>query len=146
VRSRGSTAVEFAFIFPIAIAVMFGAIEMGRLVMSRQMLTYATMEGVRVAASMGTLNTTAVQDAVIAAAPMLSLTSSNIAVTAALGPPPVDCASWAAATYTVATYGTRSRATRDCAQVVVTYTFQPVLGVKWWTSHAWVETQTMEVF
>jgi Flp pilus assembly protein TadG len=78
-RQRGSTAVEFALVLPLLVAVLFGAIDGGRLVVSQCMLNYAVIAGARMASvsSTGT-SFTPVQTAVVAAAPLLNLSSSAI--------------------------------------------------------------------
>lgn len=54
-RSRaGSTAVEFAMILPVFIAVIFGIIEFGRMIWTRNTMEHA----VEVAARWGAINTT----------------------------------------------------------------------------------------
>jgi len=48
-QDSGATAVEFAVVFPLLVAVLFGAIDGGRLISSRVMLTYAVGKGARIA-------------------------------------------------------------------------------------------------
>jgi Flp pilus assembly protein TadG len=137
VRTRGSTALEFAFILPLAAFVMFATIEVGRMVACKQMLTYATMEGVRVAAALGTSSDTVVQNTVIGASPMLGLSTSNVIVAVESG----ACGGAAKA------WGTR--AAGDCVRVTVSYTFTTVLVGQWrWmpASKTWTSVQTMTVF
>jgi Flp pilus assembly protein TadG len=78
-RQRGSTAVEFALVLPLLIAVLFGAIDGGRLVVSQCMLNYAVIAGARLASvsSTGT-SFTPVQTAVVAAAPLLTLPTNAV--------------------------------------------------------------------
>ena len=45
---RGAAVVEFAFVAPLFITLVFGMIEFGRVVMVQQLLTNATREGARV--------------------------------------------------------------------------------------------------
>jgi Flp pilus assembly protein TadG len=44
---RGAAVVEFAFVAPLFVMLVFGMIEFGRLVMVQQLLTNATREGAR---------------------------------------------------------------------------------------------------
>lgn len=46
---RGTAAVEFAVVAPVFIALVFGLLECGRVVMVQQMLTTASREGARLA-------------------------------------------------------------------------------------------------
>lgn len=48
-RDRGAAAVEFAFIVPVLVVLIFGSIEFGLAVQARTMLGNAAREGVRVA-------------------------------------------------------------------------------------------------
>jgi Flp pilus assembly protein TadG len=112
-RERGATTVEFAVVLPLLMAVMFGAIDGGRLIMSRLMLTYAVGKGARIA-SLSPETTTSesqVQSSVAAAAPLLTL--SNFSVT----------------TYTGMTSTTKAFASRvrgDKVQVHARYVFSAV--------------------
>ena len=45
---RGAAVVEFAFVAPLFVMLVFGMIEFGRVVMVQQLLTNATREGARV--------------------------------------------------------------------------------------------------
>ena len=140
--ARGSTVAEFAVILPLAVVVMFGSIEAGRMVACRQMLTYATMDGARVAAALGTSTVTAVQTAVVGSSPLLGITAANVTVSAFAGPCVAGLPVGAAIVFT-------NRQPNDCAQVRVNYTFTPALSGSWgsWlTSRAWVETQAVTVF
>ena len=47
-RRRGAAVVEFAFVAPIFILLVFGMIEFGRMVMVQQVITNASREGARV--------------------------------------------------------------------------------------------------
>jgi Flp pilus assembly protein TadG len=143
--ARGSTAAEFAVILPLAVVVMFGSIEAGRMVACRQMLTYATMEGVRTAAALGTPDVGTVQTAVLGAAPMLALTLGNVTVTAYN----TSCAAIVPPAVLPAPIVFTSRAPGQCARVRVDYTFTPALSGSWgsWlVNRVWTETQTMTVF
>ena len=137
-RSLGSTAVEFAFIIPLAVFLMLGSIEAGRMVTCKQMLANATMEGARMSAAMGTgIDPTVVRTAIKAAAPMLALADSNIDIEAQ-----VACiGAWSSATFAL-------RAVNDCVRVTVRYTFSPTLLGQWrWmpTSKLWTDIQTRTV-
>ncbi len=66
-------------IFPLLVLLMFGGIEGGRFVVSRVMLSYAVVVGVR-AATLSGASTSSVQTAVVAAAPMLHLAPSQVEV------------------------------------------------------------------
>jgi Flp pilus assembly protein TadG len=137
VRTRGSTAVEFAFILPLAVFVMFAAIEVGRMVACKQMLVYATMEGVRTAAALGTSSAAVVQNTVIGASPMLGLNTSDVTVGVESGACGGGAKAWG------------SRAAGDCVRVTVNYTFTPVLVGHWrWmpATKAWTCVETMTVF
>jgi Flp pilus assembly protein TadG len=79
-RQRGSTAVEFALVFPLFFTLIACALEGGRFVVSRMMLAYAVTVGAR-AATLSTASTTSVQNAVINAAPMLHLTATQVGIT-----------------------------------------------------------------
>jgi Flp pilus assembly protein TadG len=77
-RQRGATAVEFALVLPIFVAVLFGAIDGGRLVVSQCMLNYAVIAGARLASVSSTTSFSTVQTAVVTAAPLLNLTTSAV--------------------------------------------------------------------
>jgi Flp pilus assembly protein TadG len=82
---RGGAVVEFTLVLPILMAVTVGAIDLGRVLVSKEMSVYATAVGARLAvgkvnSSGATLSSTDVQNAVIAAAPLLKLTTSNVTV------------------------------------------------------------------
>jgi len=78
VRQCGSTAVEFALVLPVLVAVLFGAIDGGRLVVSQCMLNYAVIAGARLASVSSTTSFAPVQTAVVAAAPLLNLSTSAV--------------------------------------------------------------------
>ena len=71
---------------PLFFTVMLGTLEGGRFVVSRMMLAYAVSVGTR-AATLGGATTASVQTAVVNAAPMLHLSTSQVAVTSAAGIP-----------------------------------------------------------
>lgn len=79
-RQRGSTAVEFASVFPLFFTLIACALEGGRFVVSRMMLAYAVTVGAR-AATLRNASATSVQTAVVNAAPMLHLTASQVEIT-----------------------------------------------------------------
>ena len=143
VRSLGSTAAEFAVILPLAVTVMFGSIEAGRMVVSRMMLSYAVIEGGRAAGTRGTANCTDVEAAVINASPLLKLTAADIdteVVTAAA--PACNVAASSAGVDNETAFdnrtvwnGTMGASATSCVRVTVRYTFTPVIGLyaKTWT-------------
>lgn len=48
--SKGQSVIEFAFVLPLLLVLVFGITEMGRMLMNANMLTQAAREGARVAA------------------------------------------------------------------------------------------------
>lgn len=125
-RERGATAAEFSVILPLVVVVMLGSIEAGRMVVSRAMLSYASINGVRAAAVTGTASQTVVQNTVIQSAPLLALNPSNV---------------------TVAVQGDSSvsafvgRTTGNTVSVTVTYTFQPMVSLPaGLTTRTWTAT------
>jgi Flp pilus assembly protein TadG len=113
-------------ILPLVVAVMFGAIEAGRMVVSRAMLSYASINGVRTAAVSGTASLSDVQNTVISSAPMLALTASNITVS-------IDGATTSSAFL--------ARTAGDDVSVTVTYTFQPMVSLPaGLTTRTWTAT------
>jgi Flp pilus assembly protein TadG len=111
-RQRGGTAVEFALVFPILALVLFGMIDGGRLVIDRFMVSYAAVVGGRVASVRATSTVTAVQTAVIAAVPLLALTSSNVSVSAN------------GVAQTDLTFGSKPSGPPNFVTVTVTYTYK----------------------
>lgn len=79
-RQRGSTTVEFAMVFPLLAFILFGAIDGGRLVIDRFMVSYAAVLGARMASVRSTSSVTAVQTSVVASVSFLNLSASNITV------------------------------------------------------------------
>jgi Flp pilus assembly protein TadG len=124
VRSRGSTAVEFAVVLPVAIMLTFGAIEIGRMITCRMMLSYAVAEGVQRAATLGVTSHSEVETVVINASPMLNLNAGNI-----------DVLVNANSTESASAFS--GRAANDTVTVSATYTFQsiyrPTTSTKTWT-------------
>jgi Flp pilus assembly protein TadG len=78
-RQRGSTAVEFSLVFPLFFTLICCALEGGRFVVSRLMLAYAVSVGAR-AATLSGATTTSVQNAVVNAAPMLHLSTTQVGI------------------------------------------------------------------
>jgi Flp pilus assembly protein TadG len=85
----GSTVVEFALVFPLFFLLVAGAIEGGRFVASKMMLSYAVSVGAR-AATLSTATTNSVQNAVVNSAPMLHLSLSQVEITPAILPVAVN--------------------------------------------------------
>jgi Flp pilus assembly protein TadG len=83
-RQGGSTTVEFSMVFPLLALILFGAIDGGRLVIDRFMVSYAAVLGARLASvrkSAGVASpVTAIQTAVVAAVPFLQLSNGAVAV------------------------------------------------------------------
>jgi len=69
-------------VVPLFFTLVFGALEGGRFVVSRMMLAYAVSVGVR-AATLSGASPTSVQNAVVNAAPMLHLSSTQVEVSSA---------------------------------------------------------------
>jgi Flp pilus assembly protein TadG len=111
-RQRGSTVVEFALVFPILVIVTFGAIDAGRLVVSKVMLSYACIAGARLAAVSNTSSFSTVQTAVVNAAPLLRLSTSAIHYQIDSG---------------TADTGFSSRAATQRIRVYTTYNYQPMV-------------------
>jgi len=109
---------------PLLMIVLFGTLEVGRFIISREMLAYAVIVGARQAAVMGTADAATVQTTVVQTAPLLSLSTSAVNVTDQSG------AAFAA------------RAVGDVMQVQVTYQFQPAIPIPGWSGASWTETQT----
>lgn len=108
-------AVEFSFMFMLLMLVTSGTIDAGRMVISKTMLAHAVTVGAR-AASLGfNTTTTAVQTAVVNAAPMLNLSSGsvNVSATDSLG--------------VAKTFANKTRG--DIVSVNCSYTFTPVTPV-----------------
>jgi Flp pilus assembly protein TadG len=78
VRQRGSAVVEFVLVLPILVIVTFGAIDAGRFVAAKVELTYACIKGARLAAVSSTTAFSTVQTAVVAAAPLLNLSTTAV--------------------------------------------------------------------
>jgi Flp pilus assembly protein TadG len=109
-RSRGAVAVEFAIVLPLFLALVFGIIDGGRLMMTRWMVSYAVARGGRVA-SLRTSTLQNVQDAVAQSASLIGLASSNVNVEVNAG----------ATAFT-------ARKSGDVVHVWTTFTFKPKLA------------------
>jgi TadE-like protein len=86
-QDNGAAAVEFAVVFPLLVALLFGLIDGGRLISSRVMLTYAVGKGARIA----TLSPEATPDvaaveAAISGTAMFPVTNFNVTTYVGSGP------------------------------------------------------------
>jgi Flp pilus assembly protein TadG len=106
---RGSTAVEFAMVVPLLFLMTIGVYDAGRMVVTKTMLAYAVTIGARAGVASNTTSTSAVQSAVVAAAPFLNLSTSNVTTVSSSN----------------GTWATRSRG--DSVTVTGQYTFTPTL-------------------
>jgi len=111
-RQLGVYTVEFMFVVPLLFALLFGAIDGGRYVISRCMLSYAAIVGGRMASVASTPNATAVQTAAATASPFLGLTTAAVTVAITNGA-------------TIKTFA--ARAPGDTATVTVTYNYRAFL-------------------
>jgi Flp pilus assembly protein TadG len=119
---------------PLVVSVMFGTIELGRLVATRTMLSFATIQGGRAAGTSGTASYTVVQDTVINSAPMLGLTYTDVDVQVA-GGPVNDSASF------------NARAVGSLVTVTVRYTFKPIVPLSGllMSNRSWNDSNTASV-
>ncbi|HVT07128.1 MAG TPA: TadE/TadG family type IV pilus assembly protein [Polyangia bacterium] len=111
---RGTAAVEFSLVVPLLVAVTIGTIDAGKMVVAKQMCAYAAIVGARTGIASATANSTVVQNAAIAAAPLLHLTTSDVTVAVTVG-----------STAATRAFGARTRG--DTVTVTVGYTFTPVI-------------------
>ncbi|HZL21065.1 MAG TPA: TadE/TadG family type IV pilus assembly protein [Polyangia bacterium] len=111
-RQRGGYAVEFSLVIPLLLILLFGAIDGGRFVVTRCMLNYAVIVGSRMASMPQTPALLNVQNAVVAAAPFLGLTTGSVTVTITNG---------------ASTKGFTTRAAGDTATVSATYNYSAFL-------------------
>jgi len=116
--------VEFALVLPLAVMMLLGAIDLGRMVACRMMLTYAVGEGVQRAAAKSVNLVADVQGVVMGAAPMFQLTGSVIDVM-------VDGAVANSATFAARPIG-------STVSVSATGSFQSLFRSTW--SKTWTET------
>lgn len=107
---RGGYTVEFAMVLSVLMAVTLGTIDLGRMVIAKEMCAYAAIVGARTAAANSTASTSAVQTAAINCVPMVKLTTSNVAV---------------AVSGSTTVFGNRTRG--DTVTVTVTYTYTPLI-------------------
>jgi Flp pilus assembly protein TadG len=103
--------------------VLFGTIEFSRMIVSRQMQAYSTIEGARTAAVLGTATVADVQAQVTAAAPLLTYTTINVTNVSNPGA------------------GFLGRSAGDLMQVQTTYTFTPVVNLWGLGTKTWIDTQ-----
>jgi Flp pilus assembly protein TadG len=91
-HERGTTLIEFALVFPILVAILFGMIDAGRFIAARAMLSQAAAVGVRTACLSSSTGRPDVDTAVAAAA----MTLSGISVQWPLDciPAGAGCTSW----------------------------------------------------
>ena len=85
---RGVTALEFALIVPLLLLLVFGIVEFGRAYQARLTVTHAAREAVRVLAI--TDDTTAAQNAAIAAATGLDPAQVSVSATPCAGSLPAE--------------------------------------------------------
>jgi Flp pilus assembly protein TadG len=91
-HERGTTLIEFALVFPILVAILFGMIDAGRFIAARATLSQAAAVGVRTAC----LSTSTGRPAVDTAVADAALTLSGISVVWPLDCLPVGpgCVNW----------------------------------------------------
>jgi Flp pilus assembly protein TadG len=82
-RDSGAFTVEFALVFPVLVAIMFGLIDAGRFIATRTMLAQAAAAAARTACLSSTTDATAIQQAARDATPALgALTASHVCAAA----------------------------------------------------------------
>jgi len=124
-KSRGAVAVEFAIVLPLFLALVFGILDGGRLMMTRWLVSYAVARGGRVA-SLRSSTLQNVKDAVAQSASLIGLSASNVNVEVNSG----------ATVFT-------SRASGDVVHVYTTYTFTPKLAFVFTSSTISVKGTTL---
>jgi Flp pilus assembly protein TadG len=134
-RQSGTTLVEFVCVATLFFTVMLGTLEGGRFVVARMMLSYAVSVGVR-AATLAGASATSVQTAVVNAAPMLHLTSSQ-----------VEVSSGGAAITLPAAVGTNLTVSVGVMSAANKYTFQSVVPSRWspFSTRSWSAQASMVV-
>jgi len=80
VLSRGSITVEFALVLPLFLAIVFGIIDGGRLMMARWVVSYAIERGGRSASLRSTASVAAVQTVITQAGTLIGLSGSGATV------------------------------------------------------------------
>jgi len=100
-------------VLPLLMATTFGTMDLGRMVIAKEMCAYAAIVGARTGIANNTASTSAVQTAAINSVPMLKLTTSNVAVGATTS---------GGATVT---WGSRTRG--NTVTVTISYTFTPLV-------------------
>jgi Flp pilus assembly protein TadG len=139
-RQRGNTLVEFVCVVPLFFTVVFGALEGGRFVVARMMLSYAVSVGVRAATlSNATLDTTkagCVQNVVVNAAPMLHLSTSQVEVTSGGLPATLPAAVGSTVTVSIGVTNSANK-----------YTFQSAIPSHWspFSTRTWSAQASMVV-
>lgn len=117
-RDRGAAAVEFAFIVPVLVVLIFGSIEFGLAVQARTMLGNAAREGVRVASLTANGDTTSAAQVKTAVDNALAGVSGTKTVT-------VTCATPAGAACTI---GAKNNG-NNVATVTVTIDYTGITGM-----------------
>lgn len=80
-NQRGNAVIEFALVLPLLLLVLFGITELGRMIMTTNMLNTASREGARLAAVGAVTDTLAVQARVTAVLASARITPTNIQIT-----------------------------------------------------------------
>jgi len=115
---RGFTTVEFALTIPLFFALMLGAIDGGRLVISRYMVSSAAVAAARVASVRSTVTLGPITTAANNAAPILTLAGVDVTFNASTTPVAND-ATFAASKPTGA---------GNTVTVTVRYSYAPLTG------------------
>jgi Flp pilus assembly protein TadG len=114
---RGATAVEFALTIPLFFALIFLAIDGGRLVIARSVVSYAAITAARVASVRATTTLSSVTTAANNAAPTTPLSSVVVTFNASTVPVTSD-----------AVFVATKAVTGNTLTVTVQHTFTPVVG------------------